>query len=54
MLWAIAGTIARPSAAFRTISNAPDRYLASSVAIFAGVCLLSALPSVGIWLGLPQ
>ena len=51
-LCALAGTIARPGATFRTISGDPDRYRASSVAIFAAACLLSALPAVGVWLGL--
>ena len=51
-LCALAGTIARPGATFRTISGDPDRYRASSVAVFAAACLLSALPAVGVWLGL--
>ncbi len=41
--------MARPGDTFRTISMAPDRYLASSVAVFAAVCLVSALPSAAIW-----
>ena len=48
---AIAGAIARPSATFKTISNDPDRYLASSVAIFAAVCLVSAMPFTDVWFG---
>ena len=50
VLCAIAGTIARPSATFRTIFYAPDCYRASAVAIFAAVCLVSALPSTNVWL----
>ena len=50
VLCAIAGTIARPSTTFRTIFHAPDGYRASSVAIFAAVCLVSALPSTSVWL----
>ena len=51
MLYAIVGVIARPTATFRTISNDPDRYVASSVAIFAAVCLVSALPLTSVWSG---
>ena len=50
VLCAVAGTIARPSATFRTIFYAPDCYRASAVAIFAAVCLVSALPSTNVWL----
>ena len=50
VLCAIAGTIARPSATFRTIFHAPDCYRTSSVAIFVAVCLVSALPSANVWL----
>ena len=49
MLWAIAGTIRRPNATFMTISHDPGSYLASSVAIFAIVCLVSALSSTIPW-----
>ena len=52
VLCTIAGTIARPSATFRTIFYASDRYRASAVAIFAAVCLVSALPSTSVWLEL--
>ena len=52
VLCTIAGTIARPSATFRTIFYAPDCYRASAVAIFAAVCLVSALPSTSVWLEL--
>ena len=51
VLYAIVGVIARPTAAFRTISNDPDRYVASSAAIFAAVCLVSALPLTNVWSG---
>lgn len=50
VLCAIVGTIARPSTTFRTMFHAPDGYRASSVAIFAAVCLVSALPSTSVWL----
>lgn len=50
VLCAIVGTIARPSTTFRTMFHAPDGYRASSVAIFATVCLVSALPSTSVWL----
>ena len=50
VLCAVAGTIARPSATFRTIFYAPDCYRASAVAIFAAVCFVSALPSTNVWL----
>ena len=50
MLYAVAGTVARPGATFKTISRVPDRYLASSVAVFAAACIVSALPSATIWL----
>ena len=49
VLCAIVGAIARPNATFRTISHDPDHYLASSVAIFAAVCLVSALPLPNAW-----
>lgn len=49
VLCAIVGAIARPNATFGTISHNPDRYLASSVAIFAAVCLVSALPLHNVW-----
>ena len=49
MLWVIAGTIRRPNATFMTISHDPGSYLASSVAIFAIVCLVSALSSTIPW-----
>ena len=49
VLCAIVGAIARPNATFGTISHDPDRYLASSVAIFAAVCLVSALPLHNVW-----
>ena len=48
-LCAIAGTIARPGATFRAISGDPDSYRASSVAVFAAVCLVSVLPSTTVW-----
>ena len=51
VLYAIVGVIARPTATFRTISNDPDRYVASSAAIFAAVCLASALPITSVWSG---
>ena len=51
VLYAIVGVIARPTATFRTISNDPDRYVASSAAIFAAVCLVSALPLTSVWSG---
>ena len=49
MFWAIAGTIRRPNATFMTISHDPGSYLASSVAIFAIVCLGSVLQSIIYW-----
>ena len=51
MLYAIVGVIARPTATFRAISNDPNRYTASSAAIFATVCLVSALPLTNVWSG---
>ena len=51
VLYAIAGVIARPTTTFRAISNDPDRYVASSAAIFAAVCLVSALPLTSVWPG---
>ena len=51
VLYAIVGVIARPNATFRAIFNDPDRYIASSVAIFAAVCLVSALPITNVWPG---
>ena len=51
VLYAIVGVIARPTATFKTISNDPDRYVASSAAIFAAVCLVSALPLTSVWPG---
>ena len=49
MLWAVIGTIRRPNATFGAISHNPGRYLASSVAIFAILCLVSALASSIPW-----
>ena len=49
VLRAIAGTMVRPSAIFGALSSDPDRYLASSVAIFAAVCLVSPLPHGVVW-----
>ncbi len=49
MLWAVIGTIRRPNATFRAISHNLGRYLASSVAIFAILCLVSALASSILW-----
>ena len=51
MLYAIVGVIAKPTATFRAISNDPNRYTASSAAIFATVCLVSALPLTNVWSG---
>ena len=51
VLYAIVGVIARPTATFRAISNDPDRYVASSAAIFAAMCLVSALPLTSVWPG---
>ena len=51
VLYAIVGVIARPTTTFRAISNDPDRYVASSAAIFAAVCLVSALPLTSVWPG---
>ena len=51
VLYAIVGVIARPTATFRAISNDPNRYTASSAAIFATVCLVSALPLTNVWPG---
>ena len=51
VLYAIVGVIARPTATFRAISNDPDRYVASSAAIFAAMCLVSALPITSVWSG---
>ena len=51
VLYAIVGVIARPTATFRAISNDPNRYTASSAAIFATVCLVSALPLTNVWSG---
>lgn len=50
VLWAIAGTITKPSATFKTISHDPERYLASSVAVFGIVCLGSVLQLTMAWL----
>ena len=50
MLWAITGTITKPSATFKAISHDPERYLASSVAVFGIVCLGSVLQSTMAWL----
>ena len=49
MLWAVIGTIRRPNATFREISQNPGHYLASSVAIFAILYLVSALASSILW-----
>ena len=51
MLYAIVGVIARPTATFRAISSDPDRYVASSAAIFAAMCLVYALPITSVWSG---
>ncbi len=48
-LCAVIGTLTRPSTTFRTISDNPDHYLASSVAIFVAVCLVPALQSITTW-----
>ncbi len=50
VLCAIAGTVARPNAAFQTISDLPGRYLVSSVAIFAAVCIASSQSPATAWL----
>ena len=50
MLWAIIGTVKRPNSTFRAISHDPGGYLASSVAVFAIVCLASVLQSTTVWL----
>ena len=49
MLWAVMGTVRRPNATFGEISRDPGRYLASSVAVFAIVCLVSILQSAAVW-----
>ena len=49
VLYAIVGVIARPTTTFRAISNDPDRYVASSAAIFAAMCLVSTLPLTSMW-----
>ncbi len=49
MLWAVMGTVRRPNATFGEISRDPGRYLASSVAVFAIVCLASVLQSATAW-----
>ena len=51
VLYAIVGVIARPTTTFRAISNDPDRYVASSAAIFAAMCLVSTLPLTSMWPG---
>ncbi len=51
VLYAIVSVIARPTATFRAISNDPDRYVASSAAIFAAMCLVYALPITSVWSG---
>ena len=51
VLCAVAGTIARPGATFRTISGSPGSYAVSSMAVFLAVCLASALPYAGMWPG---
>ena len=48
-LCAVIGTLTRPGTTFRAISDNPDHYLASSVAIFAAVCLVPALQSITTW-----
>ena len=50
MLWAIIGTVKRPNSTFTAISHDPGGYLASSVAMFAIVCLASVLQSTTVWL----
>ena len=49
IMHAITGVIARPGATFKIISHDPDRYLVSSVAIFATVCLVSTISVNNIW-----
>lgn len=49
MLWAVMGTVRRPNATFGEISHDPGRYLASSVAVFAIVCLASVFQSATAW-----
>ena len=49
MLWAIIGTVRRPNATFREISHDPRSYRVSAVAIFAILCLASALSSTILW-----
>ena len=51
-LCAIIGTLTRPGTAFRTISDNPDHYFKSSVAIFTVACLVSALSPIAAWLEL--
>ena len=50
MLWAIIGTVRRPNSTFGAISHDPGGYLASSVAMFAIVCLASVLQPTTAWL----
>lgn len=49
-LWAIVGTIVRPGATIKAISDAPDRYLVSSVAVIAGLCFLYSVPDIVMYL----
>ena len=50
VLCAIAGTVVRPNATFRTISDFPARYSVSSVVIFAAVCIVSFQSPAIAWL----
>ena len=50
VLCAIAGTVMRPNATFRTISNFPVHYFVSSVVIFATVCIVSFQSPAITWL----
>ena len=50
VLCAIAGTVVRPNATFRTISNFPAHYFVSSVVIFATVCIVSFQSPAITWL----
>ena len=50
MLWTVIGTVRRPNSTFRAISHDPGGYLASSVVMFAIVCLASVLQPTTAWL----
>ena len=48
-LCALIGTLTRPGATFRAISDNPDHYFKSSVVIFVAICLVLALEFITAW-----